>query len=388
MAVATQFMKIKVSQIYHHKEYNVARLSGDSVTDAKRKELLGSMIRDGWWDTQDGTLDAIKITKEWADRAVLELTKEWEGLKAKAEKNGNELPRLHCFEVNHVKKGKIIVPEYMGGSGNCRFGLLLEANVARYTTKPTLEHPEPLSLITEIPVCVRSYENERERAIAQMLDNLGKNIGFSRPSEKDMLKCAKFILEQGGIQSDIRRAFGESTGQKIYGIITLDTRFPGVKLLKRITDTDPVDPTFIRYGGIKGSDLPKLVLRSDPKALEEQNRKERTAGRGDLLPLTESGLEDALGTPRTNEPKIMKKENITALQTQNPNNVIKAVAKAIMLNNSDIYNKFTVHAPLYNAVESLCDLGVGPDLEAILNSLTSAPDLGVAVKTLKASMKV
>lgn len=380
---------VKVGQIYHHPEYNVARLGGDSFTDTKKKALTASMVREGWRQNGDGVLEVTKITKEWAERAAADYTKRWEDLKAQVEKDSKQFgPRLHVFEHNHVKKGKILVPDYMGVSGNCRAQCIDDANVARFTAVPTEESPEPLSLIDTIPVMIREFANEKERAIAQMLENTGKLEGFSKPSEKDMLKCAAFILEQGGIQTDIRRAFGDTTGQKVFGILTLNKRFPGVKLLERIISRDPTDPTFIRYSSIKGADLPTLVLRSDSKALDEKNRKERTAGRGDLLPLDQAGLEDFLGTPKTNDPKIMKKENIQSLKDNNSNTIVKAVASSIMSNNIDPLNKFIVNAPVYNTVETLCDLGVGPDLEAILVGLTKAQDLGVAIKSVKAALKV
>jgi hypothetical protein len=373
---------VKVSDVFHHPEFNVARLSGDSVTDSKRKELTGALIREGWRMNGDGVLEVVKISKEWLEKAVSELTKTWEELKAKAEKDGNELPRLHCFEANRVNKNKIIAPKFMGVSGNCRNAVLLDANIARYTAKP-----ESLPLITEYPVIVREFENERERAIAQMLENMGKLEGFSKPSEKDQLKCAQFILAQGGTQSDLRRAFTDTTGQKLYGILTLDKRFPEVKLVERI-QRDPADPAFIRYGGIKGSDLPRLVMRSDEKALAEHNRKQETAGNEQVKPLDRAGLENFLSVPKTNDPKIMKKDNILEMQTQNPNRLVQAVAAAIINNNVDPLNKFMVHSTVYNTVESLCDLGVGPDLDAILVGLTKAQDLGVAIKTVKAALKV
>lgn len=373
---------VKVSDVFHHPEFNVARLSGDSVTDGKKKDLTGALIREGWRMNGDGVLEVVKISKDWAARAEADLTAQWEAFKTKADKDSNELPTLKVFEAIRVHKGKIIVPKYMGVSGNCRNAVLLAANVARYTMKP-----EALPIITEYPVIVREFENEKERAIAQMLENMGKLEGFSKPSEKDQLKCAQFILEQGGTQSDLRRAFTDTTGQKLFGILTLNKRFPAVKLVERIMK-DPADPQFIRYGGIKGSDLPRLVTRSDTKALAELNAKNETAGNEQVKPLDQAGLENFLGKPKTNEPKIMAKDNIAALQTQNSNCIVKAVAGAIINNNVDPLNPYIVHAAVYNAVETLCSKGVGPDLDAILTSLTKATDVNVAIKSVKDLLKV
>ncbi len=373
---------VKVSDVFHHPEFNVARLSGDSVTEGKKKELTAALVREGWRMNGDGVLEVVKISKDWETRAVHDLNAAWEDYKAKAEKDSNELPRLKVFEANRISKGKIITPKYMGVSGNCRNAVLLDANVARYTTKP-----EPLPLITEYPVIIREFENERERAIAQMLENMGKLEGFSKPSEKDQLRCAQFILAQGGTQSDLRRAFTDTTGQKLYGILTLDKRFPTVKVVERI-QKDPADKEFIRYGGIKGSDLPRLVMRSDPKALAEHNRKMETAGNDQVKPLDAAGLENFLSVPKTNDPKIMKKDNIVEMQTQNPNRLVQAVAGAIVNNNIDTLAKFIAHAPAYNTLESLCDLGFGVELDEILVAITKASKPEVAIKTLKTALKV
>ncbi len=388
MASASHAMMVKVSDVFHHPEYNVARLSGDSVTEGKKKELTAALIREGWRMNGDGVLEVTKITDSWKERAVQELTKQWEDLKAQSEKDSEALAKLKCFEVNRVKSGKIIVPKYMGVSGNCRNSVLLDANVARYTAKPTPEHPDPLPLITEYPVIVREFENEKERAIAQALENMGKLEGFSKPSEKDQLRCANFIMQNGGSQSDLRRAFTDTTGQKLFGIITLNNRFPEVQLLDRIINRDPADPTFIRYGGIKGSDLPRLVMRSDSRALEEHNRKQEVNGNELVRPLDRAGLENFLGTPKVNDPKIMKKDNIANLQTQNSNRIVQATAKSIIENNVDPLAKYIAHAAVYNAVETLCDMNVGPDLDAVLTALTKSTDVGASIKQLKAALKV
>lgn len=374
---------VKVSEVFHHPEFNVARLSGDYGSEKELAKLQALLVSEGWRMNGDGVLEVVAITDEWKNRAVADLTAQWEKLKesaSKAEKDANDI--LHVFETVRVAKGKIIVPKYMGVSGNRRNKVLLNANVARYLASGDD------AIITQYPVLIRDFANEKERVIAQMLENMGKLEGFDKPSEKDMLLCAQVILHKGGIQDDIRRAFGATTGQKVYGILTLNTRFPEVKLLDRIINTDPKHPSFIRYGPIKGAKLPNLVLRSDPKELTKKNVAERTAGQPETQPLTQEGLEEFLGTKVVNQPKIMERKNIEALATNNPVNIGKAYAKAIESNNTDVINKFLANAPVYNACETLCDKGIGPDLDLILTALTKAQDLAVAVKSVKSALKV
>lgn len=382
---------VKVSEVFHHPDFNAARMSGDYGSEKELKKLQELLTVEGWRMNGDGVLEVVAITDDWKKRAVEELTAQWEELKERVSKGDNKASSLlHVFEMIRTAKGKIIVPKYMGVSGNRRNKVLLNANVARYESEKGdlngLKGDD--AVITQYPVLVREFANEKERVIAQMLENMGKLEGFDKPSEKDMLLCAQVILAKGGIQDDVRRAFGASTGQKVFGILTLDNRFKELDLLNRIINTDAKDPRFIRYGPIKGAKLPGLVLRSDPKELAKKNLAERTAGQPETQPLTLEGLEEFLGTKMVNQPKIMDRKNIEALSQNNPVGVGKAYAKAVMENNTDVLNKYLANATVYNAVESLCDKGVGPELDTILTAILKAQDLGVAIKSIKHALKV
>lgn len=381
MSTQVHAQVIQVSDVYHHPEFNVARLSGDYGSEAELAKIQASIVREGWRMNGDGVIEVVKITEDWKNRAVKDLTERYEALKTKASGDKKYLPSLHVFEVNRVSKGKIIVPKYMGVSGNRRFSVLDAANAARYSAEPSL--PE----VTEIPAIIQVFENEKERMIAQCLENMGKLEGFAKMSEKDMLRAGQLILAKGGIQDDLRRAFTATTGQKLYGILTLDKRFPTVRLVERLINTDATAPDHLRYGPIPGPKLPNLVLRSNPTELAKENAKLKTAGKGQLEALTAESLEEFLGTKKVNEPKIMDKKNIAALADQNPNTIVQRVAKAITANDSDPLNKYIAHATAYNAFDTLVDK-IGPELEAIMVALTKAANLSVAVKNVKTALKV
>lgn len=381
MASSAHSLTINVCDVFHHPEFNAARPTGDYGSESEVAKIQASLVREGWRMNGDGVIEVEKITDEWKTRAIKDLTEKWELLKAKVETDKKNYPALHAFEANRVTKGKIIVPKYMGVSGNRRASVLDAANAARYSAEPSLP------LITEIPVIVQVFANDKERVIAQCLENMGKLEGFAKMSEKDMLRASQTILAKGGIQDDLRRAFTATTGQKLYGILTLNARFPKVRLLERLVSTDATAPDHLRYGPIPGPKLPNLVLRSDPTALAKENAKLKTAGKGQLEALTAESLEEFLGTKKVNEPKIMDKKNIAALETQNPNVVVQRVAKAVTGNDTDPLNKYIAHATAFNALDSLCDK-IGPEIEAILTALTRAQDLGVAVKAVKQALKV
>jgi hypothetical protein len=357
------------------------------------------MVADGWRMNGDGVLEVVKIDDAWLKKATEILTERWNGLKEAAKTDSKKLSALHVFEATRTSKGKLILPKYMGVSGNTR-DKLLELGVVGDKPLPSVNvarYDAGLPLITEYPVIVVEFENSMERIIAQVLENSGKLTGFSKMTEKDFLLAAKEIYTESkkirkgslkGVQNDIRRAVGETSGQKLYGIMVLDERFPEVKLFHRLTELKPEDTGFLRYGPISGPALPNLVMRSDPTELANENVKRRTKGLEQYAPLTAEKLEEFLGTPKTNAQKIMSKDNIAGMDTEYQNDIIKETAKAIYRNDVDGLKKFEVQATVYNTAASICTLGFGPELEEILVAVTKSQDPKVAIATLKKAIKV
>lgn len=370
-----------VGEIFHHPDYNAARLTGNYGSENETKKLFGSMLTEGWRMNGDGVIEVEKITQPWLEKAMGILTTKWEKLKADGK---DALPALHVFETLRVHKGKLIQPKWMGISGNRRFSILDEVNLARYTAEPS----QPL--IAKVPVIERVFESEKDRLVAQMLENFGKMEGFARPTEKDMLLFGRLLLSKGGTQQDLRKAFTATTGQKVYGVLTLDARFPSVELVNRIIKLPEDDPRKLKYGPIPGAALPNLVLRSDKGELVKENAKRRTKGEPEFAPLTVELLEEFVtGTKNrgTNEAKMMDKDSIKTIAEQNQNVVVKTAFQSIINRNSDLLNPYIAHADAFNALDSLVKVA-GPEMDLILKTLTAAPDLGIALKTVRSALKV
>ena len=399
MASATSHStNVKVAEVFHHKDFNMARLSGET-NPTKEAELHKSMVADGWRMNGDGVLEVVKIDDVWLKKATEVLTERWTALKEAAKVDSKKLSALHVFEATRTKGGKLIAPKYMGVSGNTR-DKLLELGVFGEKPLPSVNvarYDAGLPLILEYPVIVVEFENSMERIIAQVLENSGKLTGFSKMTERDFLLAAKAIYTESkkirkgslkGVQNDIRRAVGETSGQKLYGIMVLDERFPEVKLFHRLTELKPEDAGFLRYGPISGPALPNLVMRSDPTELANENVKRRTKGLEQYAPMTAEKLEEFLGTPKTNAQKIMSKDNIAAFDTDYQCDIIKETARSIYRNDVDGLKKFEVHSTLYNTAASIVSLGFGPDLEELLLAVTKAQDPKIAIASLKKAVKV
>ncbi len=162
------------------------------------------------------------------------------------------------------------------------------------------------------------------------------------------------IFDKGGLQNDVRAKFGDTMGQKLWFILLLDRRFPTVELIKRLTDVEITSPRFLKFNKIRGSYLPMLWQRADPKTLEEKNRRERTAGREPWSPLTEQLFEDFLTAEiadgKVNEAKIMSKVNMHGLADNFPVEIIRDTVKAILINDVNGLTKYAARAALINGV--------------------------------------
>ena len=160
------------------------------------------------------------------------------------------------------------------------------------------------------------------------------------------------IMANGGLEKDVRAKFGDAPGQKLYYLYMLDKRFPNVKLIERFT-LDSADPKFLKFSEIRGSNLPRLWLRSNPQQLEEVNRKEQTCGREAIRPLTEEQFEEFLTPPITKERenciKMMNRVNIQAMSNC-PIGIVREAFQAVLVNDVKGLQKYLAKADVIDTV--------------------------------------
>lgn len=155
---------------------------------------------------------------------------------------------------------------------------------------------------------------------------------FSVQSWTAQLAVAAKILAIGGLQKDVRKTFGDTRGQKLFYILTLDRLFPAIGLA-RLDDRKIASLNFV--------ELINLGHRANPDQLKQLNSRATIAGRPPVEALTEEELRTWLDVrPVINRPKIMSRENIEQLVLIFPNKTVQMTARAILENNFDLLQTF------------------------------------------------
>lgn len=365
---STLSVLVLFGQIIWFKERNAARPSGDY---GKTDDLKVSFVERGWLLNGDGTIDVENAEQRLQELGMKRRTEEWEALKAASKTDSSRVIELDVFETLYCEESKggkktLMPVKYVGVSGNRRSSVFFSSMVER--------RRQNLEIQTQVPVTVKAYEDDAARLADQIMENSQKDTGFLPPSAVDNLLAARSLIELGKNQNELRRVFKDGVGQKLYGILVLDKRFPGIKIVERMC-RKPEEDGFIRIQSVKFSDLPDLVLRSDPKALADKNAKRVTQGEEPIKPAAESDIAEYFNkvgkAPATNDPKVMKKETIKGLSDNFPANPVRAAFKAVMDNNVDGLKIYQSSAVLLNAVDAAILNGWGGDLEHIVGKLAT-----------------
>jgi len=162
----------------------------------------------------------------------------------------------------------------------------------------------------------------------------------------------EMILAKGGTQKEVREKFGDTLGQKLYGITQLNKRFPNVKLVHRMTELDPTDRDWIKFKDISGSHLPNLLMRSNSDELKAQNQKRRALSQEEYSPLTEEKFQEFITscTVKVNCAKIMNRSNMEHAASTYPIGIVRDVFNAILSNNMDVLKKYAERAAVIDGV--------------------------------------
>lgn len=356
---------VDISLVFWFKSRNLARMSGEY---GDLKELITSMVNKGWLVDDNGMFTVEKATDADVEEAMKLRTAQWESLKQLAANDSGKIVELKVFEEIYLDtNGKLKEIQFVGLQGNRRSSAYLPAMVER-RKKSTKEDPLPLT--TEVAVIIRENLTPLERLQIQVGENEDKTTGFAATSTLDKLLAAKRHFELGASQADLRKSFKDGMGQKLWGVVSLDAKFPSVRIIERMKLPQD-NPDYIRVESAKFSDMPTLLTRADPAALAEKNKKLAVAGQTPMAPLDEEAVKAYFANPDLggNKPKIMSRVNIESLRDQNPNLVIKATADAVLANKTDGLSAFTMMAPAMNAV-----VGLGtdyPQVEHILLNLVA-----------------
>jgi hypothetical protein len=237
--------------------------------------VFESIREEGWkqneaidvqpFDTVTYAINGIRYT---ADMAIAERLTQMARWKADSEANGGELYALMLsiwFEDGDINKP--IRPVYMGIDGNRRA-------LAMPSILLGVKEPE----LFTVPVVCRYYADNLERLVAQLSANTQRTMsGVKNLTPADFLKAGVKILDGGGNENTLRRAFGKvGTAQKIYAVIKLShetadyAKSKGYNtLLHRCTAIDAPaksERQYVENGWVPVESLDKEQLRTVRKA--------------------------------------------------------------------------------------------------------------------------
>ena len=168
-AARTLSQVVAFAEVAWFKETNRARPTGDY---GELNALRNSFKERGWLIDDNGTIKTEELADSLIERALKERQDKWDTLKAQAAANSNTLVDLRTFEELYCEKGKLIVPKWLGISGNRRNEAFYPAMVER--------KKENLELSKEVPIIIRHYENALQRLMDQVDENEMKNLGKKR----------------------------------------------------------------------------------------------------------------------------------------------------------------------------------------------------------------
>lgn len=361
------------------------------ASDPKTKELIAS-IRDRGYDPQYPCVIG-DITDDLKVKAVEILTGLYNLYKAAMNQPSTkpeDYARLAAFEywyTKPAKKGKdreIIVPEYLGCTGNRRSFCVFEAGVQRLLLPENAQSDpfnnpgqflEPLKIFA----IHEHFDDTAARTIRQLAENTAKTEGFKTVNVFEVLYAVKHDVETGRIkQKDLREVYKDGEGQKMHGFLTMNARFPNLKLFERLRLPEK-NPKAIIWGKLPQGQFAEIVRRSDSMANDAWNAKEagKAGGGKPEMFADEKAVDewfDGWRKPKTNEQKMMAKDTIQGLQKSSTVSLFRELLTDVLTMKMTNIDRITNLAPTFNAVNDLSKSPVFNKVSSLLTDLVAITD--------------
>ncbi len=368
--------------------------------DPDTKALIES-FRDRGYDPQYPCVVG-PITKDQVKDAVARRNAEWLGLQNALKLNGSpeNAAKLAAFEFFYLTdKKKIIEPEYLGCTGNRRSACIFEAGVQRLllTLKGGNErfpkdievnkHPEKVLKGLEIYAVSESFADDDARHIRQIAENTAKTEGFKELAPVECLLQLRDGVETGRIkQTQLRDMFKAGTGQKMYGVLILNSRFPKLRVLERImlpvANKDSIPWPKLPQGGSGESGakvgFPTVLCRTNRVELDAYNNKMQKENPEKVRTfMTETDVEaqiQAWKLGEGNADKIMEKPLMKTIQSASSVKVVRDLFEDVLLNKKVAIDRLTAVAPTFNALDNLIGTACFNGVNTLLQLVDSTPD--------------
>ena len=329
--MTTKTTEIPLSGIYHFRSHNIAR-PGEMFRDERDQHALVELLQSGW-NVELGVVAVARMSEKEQAEALTLLEKERTilaeaDLSAEAEKiriNGETVAitapeMLKVWDKVHIgNDGKIIVPEYKGGTCFRRAASMLKVNTCR------AKRGQPP--IDTLPCVIKDYKKALDQFVDNVLENHGKTNGARKMSTADSIGAARTLFRLNATESRLSQAFGLKRGmaQKFHRLCQLDKAHKGLGIIDQIVAGDLDAKVF---------DKEKVKGLLDKGATSEE-------------------VAAFIKTPNAgNAKKIMSRKDIEALKEQTPVELVALTCQAILQNDPMILKVATDRADAINKAVS------------------------------------
>lgn len=252
-APGTKKRDVVIGNVHHFRKRNYRKNYG---TDAELRKTREALARYGGWDYQQTMVCEVATEEEIAE-AIVERTAFHTQLTAWAAVPGQQQDlykaQLRIYEHPDAgfmdADGNILGPTCIGVTANRRASQYLPAmgqcllDVERFQGKIENLHFGVNALVPKTEG--GRFPTEKLRTEAQIRENSSKTEGFLEPNDAEKLASARRLVEQLGVQSDVRKHYGATPGLRLYFAVVIamyeEANKMGLRFYDRLTTAPWID---------------------------------------------------------------------------------------------------------------------------------------------------
>lgn len=298
------------------------------------------------WEPRQGVPEVTALTDKEIKAAIDQRTQQietWEASEDALTKQLAETARQVWFPG-----GKPKAPKYGGNMGFRRgFAIVGSIMLLNYDRKPSFKY--------SVPVNVVEYDNETDRLMAHIAENVQKTEGVSTYNALDYVDIAAKLVARGGLETDLTKAgVKRGTAQKVFCLAKLSAKFRVLKLVDRVNMEPPkLRANARRFPYSEGCYIPLAVLDKEQLRHLYKGR----AAKGDKAAIepaktaeqVESYVSDAMRGSTNTQDKAMPKDRMESTAESHAVDIVRIIVDAVRHNKEKVLNDLANKADQINA---------------------------------------
>lgn len=346
--------------------------------------IRNSLAQRQW--NADNPVPVVEITDEELEAELKDRQTRWDSLKEAT--TAEAAVERQVFEMLYTEGGKLIRPKYSGNAGFRRHRAFFPAMVQRFkdSDKATKQGEPALDISGMIPVRVTKYASKIDRIIDQQTENELQGVGTKKMDDLEKLRVTYDLFQDGCRESDIRRLYSSSTGQKTFGLCMVNANWPDLKIIDRMLNLPTEHPDYVKWGPVRHNEISKFNQRYDAQRKRKEGLPLKNDERG-LEPITAEEVDnyfrDRSKGEGANAPKIMTKSDILSGSKQHKLDLAKLTFDTVYNNVPPASLKKAIdHAEALNHATQMVLADKGDDFDVIMEGVKADPSIFVQVAKL------